>query len=131
MHPIRVWSVLGVSSLLLACLGCGDLDWNRPKRPPESKPVKAERGDPLLEDTIGKRTLLGSAQPVTLRGFGVVIDATVMISTAPPLALGEDPELSPYVFIVEGFELEPDGRGFIGALADPDFEPGRAPSSDR
>ncbi len=73
MHPIRVWSVLGVSSLLLACLGCGDLDWNKPKRPPESKPVKAERGDPLLEDTIGKRTLLGSAQPVTLRGFGVVI----------------------------------------------------------
>lgn len=53
--------------------GCGDFSWFGRRLPPEPKPGKSKPIDPVLADTIGTRTLLGNADPLLLRGFGVVV----------------------------------------------------------
>jgi hypothetical protein len=60
---------------LLGVTGCKDmdLDWFKKKPEPEPKPLTARKTDPVLANTIGEKVLLGDAQPVRLRGFGVVI----------------------------------------------------------
>ena len=64
---------LAAFSVLGPLAGCGDFAWFRRKLPPEPKPAKAEPVDPVLADTIGTRTLLGNAEALLLRGFGVVV----------------------------------------------------------
>lgn len=74
MSRVYVLSCACVFSLL-AVTGCGDmdLDWFKKKPEAEPKPETARKTDPVLADTIGEKVLLGDAQPVRLRGFGVVI----------------------------------------------------------
>ncbi len=69
-HPILVLAAL----LALGPLtGCGDFSWFGRKLPPEPRPGPRRPIDPVLADTIGTRTLLGNADPLLLRGFGVVV----------------------------------------------------------
>ncbi len=59
--------------LVLPLLGCLESDWFKPKPPPEDQPAVADESKPILEGTIGARAVLSGAEPLTLRGFGVVI----------------------------------------------------------
>src|SRR5262245_47540108 len=60
---------------LLPLTGCADmdLDWFKKKPDPEPKPEAERKSDPVLANTIGEKVLLGDAQAIRLRGFGVVI----------------------------------------------------------
>lgn len=73
MRRVEIVRLVQVASLSLLCGACGDLNWDRSTKQPESKPARAEKPDPILDDTVGRRTLLSGAQPVILRGFGVVV----------------------------------------------------------
>ncbi len=70
----RPWALV-VLSVGFFC-GCGDmnLDWFKKKeKPVEPKPEVAPKQDAILADTVGQKVLLGDAQPIRLRGFGVVV----------------------------------------------------------
>lgn len=61
--------LLAVFMLGLASAGCKQLN----KPPPEQRPAEGEPGDPILRDTIGESCVLADAEPLRLRGFGVVV----------------------------------------------------------
>jgi hypothetical protein len=69
----HVACLLGIA--LLVCGGCADGGrWGRSRKlPPEPTPQPASERDTILADTVGAQTLLGAAEPLRLRGFGVVI----------------------------------------------------------
>jgi len=63
--------LVGVASLLWG--GCGD-GWRRKKDlPPEPRPQPLAAPDAVLDNTVGAYTLVGSGEPLRLRGFGLVI----------------------------------------------------------
>lgn len=62
--------------------------WNE-KPEPETTPKPAEKRDPLLAETIGERTLLGSGEPIAMRGFGLVVGLGENGSSDCPTALRE------------------------------------------
>lgn len=69
---IRVGSTL---ALALFCAGCSDMnfDWfGKKDPPPEKPPATAEAGDSVLGEMIGARALYSNAEPLQLRGFGLV-----------------------------------------------------------
>jgi len=60
---------------LLGLSGCGmDFDWSfgRKNTPPEKPPERLPEHDAILGDTVGSRSLLGNAELLRLRGFGLV-----------------------------------------------------------
>ncbi|MFN0136273.1 MAG: flagellar basal body P-ring protein FlgI [Phycisphaerae bacterium] len=63
-----VWPAFTCVLLALLCVGC-----NNRKLPAEQRPSDADQVDPLLRDTIGESCVLADAEPLRLRGFGVVV----------------------------------------------------------
>ncbi|MEP0846249.1 MAG: flagellar basal body P-ring protein FlgI [Phycisphaerae bacterium] len=100
------WSV---AALLGAIAGCSDASWDKwlPKNkpPPEPAPKAAAEVSPVLVDTIGAKTVLGSVQPVILRGFGVVVGLGQDGGSDCPTTVRE--------YLIDYFQREyaPDGAG--------------------
>lgn len=69
--------ILFLFALISLAGGCGDGEFSlfggKKEPPPEPAPAPADRRDPLLIDTIGGRTLTSDAEPMLVRGYGVVI----------------------------------------------------------
>ncbi len=59
------------------CAGCGDMDFDwfgkRDKVPAEERPKPERRSDPLFVDSVGLYTLYSGAEPLRIRGFGLVV----------------------------------------------------------
>ncbi len=69
----KIACMIGTASLIWC--GCTDSGgWGRKKKlPPEPTPRSAVVPDAVLGDTVGAHTLIGSGEPLRLRGFGLVI----------------------------------------------------------
>lgn len=72
--PLRRHAALLALSALLC--GCSDMnfDWSfgKKKLPPEAAPSSAPANDSVLSEMIGARALYSNAEPLQLRGFGLV-----------------------------------------------------------
>lgn len=73
-RSVGLWPpVLLLLAFAAGCSGEFSLFGNRKEPPPEPPPGPADRRDPLLADTIGGKSLTNDAEPMLVRGYGIVI----------------------------------------------------------
>ena len=82
MHDRHTWQrsawqrAITLAPLVLVLSSCSDSgdawDWGKPKPPPPKPELLAPR-DPIRSETIGAVTALADAQPLMLKGFGLVV----------------------------------------------------------
>lgn len=88
-HALR--ALAGLLILLAGCNNDTEKKWwfDDKKAPPPPEPEVRRAADPVLGGTIGQQVLLGSAEPLRLRGFGVVIGLGENGSRECPTSLRE------------------------------------------